>query len=123
MSKLKKDRLRYNRRRNRSKNEVSSPHNRYRLCVFRSNKNIEAQIIDDMEGKTLVSSSSIEKSLSKDIKPGMNKFEISKVVGTALGDRATKIKINKVAFDRNGYPYHGRIKALADAARKSGLEF
>ena len=69
------------------------------------------------------SSSSIEKSLSKDIKPGMNKFEISKIVGTALGDRAIKIKINKVAFDRNGYPYHGRIRALADAARESGLEF
>ena len=123
MSKLKKDRLRYNRRRNRSKNEVFSPDNRYRLCVFRSNRNIEAQIIDDMEGKTLVSSSSIEKTLSKDIKPGMNKYEISKIVGIALGDRAIKIKINKVAFDRNGYPYHGRIKALADAARESGLEF
>ena len=123
MSKLKKDRLRYNRRRNRSKNEVFSPDNRYRLCVFRSNKNIEAQIIDDMEGKTLVSSSSIEKTLLKEIKPGMNKFEISKIVGTILGERAIKMKINKVAFDRNGYPYHGRIKALADAARESGLEF
>ena len=64
MSKLKKDRLRYNRRRNRSKNEVFASGNRYRLCVFRSNKNIEAQIIDDMEGKTLVSSSSIAKTLS-----------------------------------------------------------
>jgi|TARA_B100000809_G_scaffold85969_1_gene84389 large subunit ribosomal protein L18 len=85
--------------------------------------NIEAQIIDDFQGNTLISSSSKDKNLVKEIKKATSKVECSKIVGVALAERAIKMKIKKVVFDRNGYPYHGRIKALADAARESGLEF
>jgi len=123
MSKLKKDRTRFKRRRNRSKSEMYSQGGRYRLCVYRSNKHIEAQIIDDIEGKTLVSSSSKDKAILKIVKEDIGKMECSKVVGNILAEGAIKLKIKKVAFDRNGYPYHGRIKAMADAARESGLDF
>ena len=85
--------------------------------------NIEAQIIDDFQGNTLISSSSRDKSLAKEIKKATSKVESSKIVGIALAEQAIKLKIKKVVFDRNGYPYHGRIKALAEAARESGLDF
>ena len=91
-----------------------------RLCVFRSNKGIYAQIIDDENRTTLVSASSLDKSLK--LKNGSN-VEAAKVVGKAIAEKATKAKITKVVFDRGGYLYHGRVKALADAARENGLEF
>ena len=91
-----------------------------RLCVFRSNKGIYAQIIDDETRTTLCSASSLDKSLK--IKNGSN-VEAAKVVGKAIADKAKKAKITKVVFDRGGYLYHGRVKALADAARENGLEF
>ena len=91
-----------------------------RLCVFRSNKQISAQIIDDDARTTLVSASSLDKDLK--IKNGSN-VEAAKVVGKAIADKATKAKITKVVFDRGGYLYHGRVKALAEAARENGLEF
>ena len=91
-----------------------------RLCVFRSNKSIYAQIIDDETKTTLVSASSLEKDLK--IKNGSN-VEAAKVVGKALAEKAKKAKITKVVFDRGGYLYHGRVAALADAARENGLEF
>ena len=91
-----------------------------RLCVFRSNTGIYAQIIDDETRTTLVSASSLDKDLK--IKNGSN-VEAAKVVGEALAKKATKAKITKVVFDRGGYLYHGRVKALADAARENGLEF
>lgn len=91
-----------------------------RLNVFRSNGNIFAQIIDDSADKTLVSASSIDKELK--LENGGN-IEAATKVGELLAKRAKKAKIAKVTFDRGGYLYHGRVKALADAARENGLEF
>ena len=91
-----------------------------RLCVFRSNAGIYAQIIDDETKTTICSASSLEKELK--IKNGSN-VEAAKVVGKAIAEKAKKAKITKVVFDRGGYLYHGRVKALADAARENGLEF
>lgn len=91
-----------------------------RLNVFRSNNNIFAQIIDDEKQVTLVSASSIDKELK--LEKGSN-TEAAVKVGELLAKRAKKAKITKVAFDRGGYLYHGRVKALADSARENGLEF
>ncbi len=91
-----------------------------RLNVFRSNKNIFAQIIDDEAGVTLVSASSIDKELK--LENGGN-IEAATKVGELLAKRAKKEKITKVTFDRGGYQYHGRVEALANAARENGLEF
>lgn len=91
-----------------------------RLNVFRSNKNIFAQIIDDEKAITIVSASSIDKELK--LENGSN-IEAASKVGALLADRAKAKGITKIAFDRGGYLYHGRVKALADAAREHGLEF
>ncbi len=91
-----------------------------RLNVFRSNKNIFAQIIDDEAQVTLVSASSIDKDLK--LENGSN-IEAATKVGELIAKRAKKAKITKVTFDRGGYQYHGRVKALAEAARENGLEF
>lgn len=104
----------------RIRNKVSGTSELPRLCVFRSLKNISAQIIDDEKGVTLVSASSSDKDLN--IKNGGN-IEASKLVGALVAKKAKKAKIEKVVFDRGGYLYHGRVKALADAARENGLEF
>ncbi len=88
-----------------------------RLNVFRSNANIVAQIIDDQAKTTLVSCSTIELKLKS------NNVEAAKKVGTEIAKKAKAKKINKVVFDRGGYLYHGRVKALAEAAREAGLEF
>ena len=104
----------------RIRNKVSGTSELPRLCVFRSLKNISVQIIDDEKGVTLVSASSLDKDLN--IKNGGN-IEASKLVGALVAKKAKKAKIKKVVFDRGGYLYHGRVKALADAARENGLEF
>lgn len=91
-----------------------------RLNVFRSNSNIFAQIIDDIKGVTLVSASSIDKDLK--LENGGN-IEAASKVGALIAKRAKDAKIKKVTFDRGGYLYHGRVKALAEAARENGLEF
>ncbi len=96
---------------------------RLRLTVYRSLDNIYAQIINDVEGKTVVSASSIDKEIKGRITPEMTKMQLSELVGTEIANRAHAAQITKVSFDRNGYIYHGRIKALADAARKAGLDF
>ena len=93
---------------------------RPRLNVFRSNANITAQIIDDNKGITLVSASTLEKELK--ITNGGN-VEAAKKIGEEIAKRAKNAKITKVVFDRGGYLYHGRVKALAEAARENGLEF
>ena len=93
---------------------------RPRLNVFRSNANITAQIIDDEKGVTLVSASTLEKELK--ITNGGN-VEAAKLIGAEIAKRAKKAKIEEVVFDRGGYLYHGRVKALAEAARENGLEF
>ena len=89
-----------------------------RLCVYRSNKNIEAQIIDDVKGVTLVASSS----MSLKLENGSN-VEAAAKVGKDIAEKALAKKIKKVVFDRSGYIYHGRVKALAEAAREAGLNF
>lgn len=91
-----------------------------RLCVFRSNSNIYAQIIDDIACKTLVSASSLDKSIETASKGGK---EAAKEVGKLIGQKAIDAGIKNVVFDRGGYLYHGRIKELADGARESGLVF
>lgn len=89
-----------------------------RLCVFRSNKHIQAQIIDDVKGTTLASCS------SKDLKLAIgSNVEAAKQVGTEIAKRAINANIKNVVFDRGGYIYHGRVQALAEAAREAGLEF
>lgn len=95
---------------------IKSQGERLRLCVFRSLNNIYAQIIDDNQGKTIVSASSLK--LEK-----LKKVEIAKAVGKTIAEEATKNNIKKVVLDRGQYKFHGRIKALADAARANGLEF
>ena len=104
----------------RVRNKISGTADRPRLNVFRSNANITAQIIDDEKGVTLVSASTLEKDLN--ITNGGN-VEAAKLIGAEIAKRAKKAKITKVVFDRGGYLYHGRVKALAEAARENGLEF
>ncbi|NVK17862.1 MAG: 50S ribosomal protein L18 [Methylocystaceae bacterium] len=95
---------------------------RPRLSVFRSSKHIYAQIIDDANGVTLVAASSIEKDLKGSLKTGADTDAATKV-GALVAERAVKAGIKDVVFDRGGYRYHGRVKALADAAREAGLSF
>ena len=114
---------RKSRRRNRSKSS-SMFHEKYpRLVVYRSNRHFEGQIINDFESKTLVSASSKDTSLKKAIASSKSKTEVSIIIGSAIAKKAIDSKIKKVVFDRNGYPFHGRVKAFADAAREEGLEF
>jgi len=96
--------------------------NRARLSVFRSSKHIYAQVIDDADGQTVVSASSLEKDMRCNLKTGAN-IEAAKAVGKRLAERAAAKGIKEVVFDRGGYLYHGRVKALADAAREGGLDF
>ena len=104
--------------RNRKKmKDVNS--NKLRISVFKSSKNISAQIIDDKIRKTLVSASSTEKELKK---TKTKKMDLSNILGELLAKRAKEKKISSVYFDRGGYKYHGRIKALADSLRKNGLK-
>ena len=93
---------------------------RPRLSVFRSSKHIYAQVIDDAQGRTLAAASSLEKELKTQLKTGADKAAAT-AVGKLLAERARKAGIDKVMFDRGGYRYHGRIKALADGAREGGL--
>jgi large subunit ribosomal protein L18 len=95
---------------------------RARLSVFRSSKHIYAQVIDDTDGRTVASASSLEKDMRGSLKTGAN-IEAAKVVGKRLAERAAAKGIKEVVFDRGGYLYHGRVKALADAAREGGLSF
>ena len=95
---------------------------RTRLSVFRSSKHIHAQLIDDEKGVTLVAASSLEKKMREGAKTGAN-IEAAKAVGKLIAERAKEKGIKDVVFDRGGYIYHGRIKALADAAREGGLNF
>ena len=93
-----------------------------RLSVFRSNKQIYAQIIDDTTGKTICSVTSLEPALTEAAK-GKNKSEQAAIVGTAIAAKAKEAGVIKVAFDRNGYLFHGRVRRLAEAAKEAGLKF
>lgn len=101
----------------RIRSTVSGTSQRPRMTVFRSNKQIYVQLIDDVNGSTLVSAS------SKEIKQGGTKCDVSVLVGKAIAEKATSKGIATVVFDRGGFLYHGRVKALAEAAREAGLKF
>ena len=102
--------------------KVSGTPERPRLCIYRSSGHIYTQVIDDRSGTTLVSASSVDKETKKSVKGGGN-IASAKAIGKAIADRAKAAGISKVVFDRGGYKYHGRVKALADAAREAGLQF
>ena len=106
-------------RHNRVRGKISGTAERPRLCVFRSEKNIYAQIIDDVAGNTLVAASSVEKDFEG---AGSNK-EAARKVGKLVAERALQKGIEEVVFDRGGYVYHGRVAALAEGAREGGLKF
>ena len=95
---------------------------RARLSVFRSSKHIYAQVIDDRKGETVASASSLEKELRSELKTGAD-IEAAKAVGKRLAERAASKGVTDLVFDRGSYRYHGRVKALADAAREGGLKF
>ncbi len=106
----------------RMRNHLSGTTLRPRLAVFRSNNHMYAQIIDDTVGKTLVAASTLEKDVKAEIEK-TNNVDAAAYVGTVIAKRAIEKGIKAVVFDRGGYIYHGKIKALADAAREAGLEF
>lgn len=110
------------RRHERLRKKLSGTAERPRLCVFRSLSHIYAQVIDDRAGRTLVAASSLEPEL-KTRASGKKKSEVAALVGEAIAARAKKEGISRVVFDRGGYLFHGRVKALAEAARAGGLDF
>jgi large subunit ribosomal protein L18 len=109
-------------RHRRVRQKVTGTISRPRLCVFRSLNHIHAQLIDDSRGQTLVSMSTLDSQVRSKT-DGMGKSKKAEIVGTLLADKALNKGIKQVVFDRGGYKYHGRVKALAEAARKAGLEF
>ena len=122
MDKAKEKRLARQRRHQRVRRRMMGTAERPRLCVFRSLKHIESQIIDDARGHTLVAASTREPSVQEQL-GDKDKTAQAAVVGQVLAERATAAGIKSVVFDRGGYLYHGRVKSLAEAARKGGLEF
>jgi len=110
------------RRRRSVRRKVCGTPDRPRLSVFRSLKNISVQLIDDIGGRTLCSAGTLSKQTADEVKAG-GSCEAAVVVGRTIGERARMQGIRKITFDRNGYRYHGRVKALAEAMRKTGLEF
>lgn len=107
---------------NRMRNKIQGTTQRPRLSVFRSEKHIYAQIIDDMTGTTLVAASTVEKEIASALEATSN-VAAAEAVGTAIAKKAAAKGIENVVFDRGGFLYHGRVKALADAAREAGLQF
>ena len=103
----------------RIRKNISGTSTRPRLSVFRSNKQIYAQVIDDVKGVTITSASSHVKDSAQKV----NKTDQAKLIGKEIAENASKAGINEVVFDRNGYLYHGRVKALAESARENGLKF
>jgi len=110
------------RRHRRVRKRVIGTPERPRLNVFRSLKHIYAQVIDDSKGHTLAAASTVDPALRPRLQ-GLTKTEQARVVGAVLAERALGLGVKKVVFDRGGYKYHGRVKALADAAREGGLDF
>ena len=111
---IKRRRIKY---RIRQKNRNNYP----RLVVYRSNTNIYAQLVDDLKMTTLLSASSIDKDLKDPINKAANKIEKSKIVGVAIAEKIKNAKIDKIIIDRNGYKYHGRVKALTEAIRSADI--
>jgi len=109
-------------RHRRVRQKITGTISRPRLCVFRSLNHVHAQLIDDSRGQTLVSMSTLDSQM-RGKTDGMEKSKKAGIVGTLLAEKALNKGIKQVVFDRGGYKYHGRVKALAEAARKAGLEF
>ena len=109
-------------RHERVRNKISGTAERPRLCVFRSLSHIYAQVIDDVQGATLVSCSTLDKAVAESVK-GLTKKEAAKVVGKEVAKRALEKGITEVVFDRGGYIYTGRVESVADGAREAGLKF
>jgi large subunit ribosomal protein L18 len=103
--------------------KISGVEDKPRLTVYRSLNNIYAQLIDDSQGNTLVSASSLSKELKEELKSTKGKISKGKMVGMLLARKAREKNITEIVFDRNGYRYHGRVKAIADGAREGGLKF
>jgi large subunit ribosomal protein L18 len=122
MEKAKSKRLARQHRHVRVRSRVSGTAERPRLCVFRSLKHIYAQVIDDQQGHTLVAASTLDDEVRSQVNSG-DKTDQAMAVGKVLARRALAAGINQVVFDRGGYLYHGRVKALATAAREGGLDF
>jgi len=117
-----KTRLARKRRHARVRKQVNGTAERPRLNVFRSLNHIYAQVIDDSQGHTLASASTIDPALREQVQ-GLSRTEQAKIVGKAVAERAKSAGVILVVFDRGGYPYHGRVKALAEGSREGGLEF
>ena len=117
-----KTRIARKRRHRRVRMKISGTPDRPRLNVYRSSKHIYAQVIDDTEGTTLAAASTVDKELKSEVS-GKDKKEQAAIVGKAVADRAKAAGISSVVFDRGGYLYHGRVKVLANSARKGGLKF
>jgi large subunit ribosomal protein L18 len=111
------------RRQRRVRKKVTGTSERPRLCVYRSLRHVYAQLIDDVLGRTLLSCSSVDKAMADSIKQVKHKSDLSFIVGQNLGRMAVEKGISEVVFDRNRYQYQGRVKALAEGARKAGLRF
>jgi len=116
-----KNKIRKNRHK-RMRFKINGTSQRPRLNVFRSNSNIYAQVIDDSQGITLVSASSLDKEIKEKLESTKNQ-DVAKIVGKAIGEKALSKGIDTVIFDRGGYVYHGRVKELAEGAREAGLKF
>ena len=110
-------------KRKKRKIQIIGTKERPRLVVYRSLKYVYGQLVDDSENKVILALSSLSKNAPKELKAAKNKVEASHLIGKALGEQALKKNIKEIVFDRNGYLYHGRVKAFADGARKSGLKF
>ncbi|MFP3937023.1 MAG: 50S ribosomal protein L18 [Phycisphaerae bacterium] len=122
MNRMEKKAMQHARRKRRVRKKVSGTSEKPRLSVFRSHKHIYAQVIDDTAGRTIVAASSLDRTLRERLSHGGNR-EAASAVGEAVAGKAVEAGVKKVVFDRNGFPYHGRVRELADAARKGGLEF
>ena len=122
MDKLKAKKAKLERRHRRVRGKVSGTAARPRLCVTRTNAHIYAQVIDDVAGRTIVAASSVDPELKSALKTGST-VDAARVVGEAIGRRATEAGLTEVVFDRGGRLYHGRVKALAEGARGAGLTF
>tara|TARA_Y100001970_G_C14142159_1_gene807783 strand:- start:656 stop:1021 length:366 start_codon:yes stop_codon:yes gene_type:complete len=120
MSKTDLKRKNWLKKKNRTKKSLGVLGNHPRLVVFKSNRHIYSQLVDDNSNKTLFSSSSMDKDF--DLKKCKSKIDMSKEIGYKIADKMKKNKINEIVFDRNGYLYHGRVKAVAEAVREKGIK-
>jgi len=120
---LKKDKQRKLRRISRVRRNIFGTSDKPRLTVFRSLNHMSVQLIDDSQGRTLASASTLSKEIADVIKGAKSKTEKGKLVGKLIGEKAVELKIEKVVFDRGAFAYHGRVQAVAEGAREAGLKF